>query len=155
MIHSRHLKVLRIQKDRVIAGPAFRGFLKENHYLFFLGMNNDRPATDILVEKHGRDTKVACIGPAGENMVFCAAIANDKFHYLARCGVGAVMGSKKLKAISINGSHDMKVADSKAFLKKCEECYRKITADKTYPDFSYYGTSVITDIAAESGGSRS
>ena len=108
--------------------------------------------TDVLVERHGRNTKVACIGPAGENMVFCAAIANDKFHYLARCAVGAVMGSKKLKAIVINGSRDIALADPKKFLKKVEECYQKIKADKTYPDFSYYGTSVITDIAAESGG---
>ena len=108
--------------------------------------------TDILVEKHGRDTKVACIGPAGENMVFCAAIANDKFHYLARCAVGAVMGSKRLKAISINGTRDIKLADPKAFLKKVGECYHKITSDKTYADFAYYGTAVITDIAAESGG---
>jgi len=108
--------------------------------------------TDMLVEKHGRDTKVACIGPAGENMVFCAAIANDKFHYLARCAVGAVMGSKKLKAIAINGTRDLKLADPDEFLKKTADCYRKITEDKTYSDFSYYGTAVITDIAAESGG---
>ena len=108
--------------------------------------------TDILVEKQGRDTKVACIGPAGENMVFCAAIANDKYHYLARCAVGAVMGSKRLKAIAINGTLDLKLADPAEFLKKSGDCYRKITEDKTYDDFSYYGTAVITDIAAESGG---
>lgn len=108
--------------------------------------------TDSLVERHGRDTKVACIGPAGEKMVFCAAIANDKFHYLARCAVGAVMGSKNLKAITINGTKDIRLADPEAFLKKVEECYLKITEDKTYPDFAYYGTAVITDIAAESGG---
>jgi len=73
--------------------------------------------TDALVEAHGRDTKVACVGPAGENMVLCAAIANDKFHYLARCAVGAVMGSKNLKAISINGTRDIRLADPRAFLK--------------------------------------
>ncbi len=108
--------------------------------------------TDILVEKRGRETKVACIGPAGENLVFCAAIANDKFHYLARCAVGAVMGSKRLKAIAINGTRDLKLFDPEAFLKKTADCYRKIFEDKTYADFAYYGTSVITDIAAESGG---
>ncbi len=108
--------------------------------------------TDALVAKHGRETKVACIGPAGENLVFCAAIAADKYHYCARCAVGAVMGSKNLKAISINGTKDLRLADPDAFLKKAGECYRKITDDKTYDDFSYYGTSIITDIAAESGG---
>ena len=108
--------------------------------------------TDRLVEKHGRGTKVACIGPAGENLVFCAAIANDKYHYLARCAVGAVMGSKKLKAIAINGSRDLELARPKEFMEKCAQCYGSITADKTYPDFSYYGTSILNDIAAESGG---
>ncbi|UCH57972.1 MAG: aldehyde ferredoxin oxidoreductase family protein [Candidatus Bathyarchaeota archaeon] len=108
--------------------------------------------TDKLVEKHGRNTKVACIGLAGENTVSCAAIASDKFHYAARCAVGAVMGSKRLKAIAINGSRDIRLADPEAFLKKVGECHEKIKADKTYLDFSYYGTSLITDIAAESGG---
>lgn len=108
--------------------------------------------TDMLVERHGRDTKVACIGPAGENMVFCAAIAADKFHYAARCAVGAVMGSKRLKAIAINGSRDLRLADPDAFMRKVDECCHKIMADKTYADFSRYGTPIITDIAAESGG---
>ncbi|MCX6348703.1 MAG: aldehyde ferredoxin oxidoreductase family protein, partial [Candidatus Aureabacteria bacterium] len=108
--------------------------------------------TDTLVEKHGRDTKVACIGPAGENLVLSAAIAADKFHYLARCAVGAVMGSKNLKAIAINGTQGIKLADPEAFLAKTLDCYRKIMADKTFADFSYYGTSIITDIAAASGG---
>jgi aldehyde:ferredoxin oxidoreductase len=108
--------------------------------------------TDTLVEKHGRDTKVACIGPAGENLVLSAAIAADKFHYLARCAVGAVMGSKNLKAIAVNGTKGIKLADPEAFLAKTRDCYRKIMADKTFADFSYYGTSIITDIAAASGG---
>jgi len=108
--------------------------------------------TDTLVKKYGRQTKVACIGPAGEKMVFCAAIAADKFHYCARCAVGAVMGSKNLKAIAIRGSRDLPLAEPEAFLDKCRDCYGKITADKTYPDFSYYGTSILNDIAAESGG---
>ena len=138
---ARELVYLDIKDDevKIIPAPELKG-------------KGVMETTDILVEKYGRDTKVACIGPAGENMIFCAAIANDKYHYLARCAVGAVMGSKKLKAISINGTRDLKLKDGKKFMKKVEECYRKITEDKTYPDFSYYGTAVITDIAAESGG---
>jgi aldehyde:ferredoxin oxidoreductase len=62
------------------------------------------------------------------------------------------MGSKRLKAIAINGSRDIRLADPDAFMQKVDECCRKIMADKTYPDFSYYGTPIITDIAAESGG---
>ncbi len=46
---------------------------------------------------------IACIGPAGENMVRFAAISSDRGHMAASGGVGAVMGSKKLKAIVISG----------------------------------------------------
>ncbi|MCX5848995.1 MAG: aldehyde ferredoxin oxidoreductase family protein [Deltaproteobacteria bacterium] len=62
--------------------------------------------TDILKERHGgkRKPKVLVIGPAGENKVRFAAIANDKAHYIGRTGMGAVMGSKMLKAIVVSGT---------------------------------------------------
>lgn len=62
--------------------------------------------TDILKERHGdkRKPKVLVIGPAGENLVRFAAIANDKAHYIGRTGMGAVMGSKMLKAVVVSGT---------------------------------------------------
>jgi aldehyde:ferredoxin oxidoreductase len=62
--------------------------------------------TDILKERHGgkRKPKVLVIGPAGENRVRFAAIANDKAHYIGRTGLGAVMGSKMLKAVVVSGT---------------------------------------------------
>ena len=62
--------------------------------------------TDILKERHGdkRKPKVLVIGPAGENLVRFAAIANDKAHYIGRTGMGAVMGSKMLKAVVVTGT---------------------------------------------------
>ena len=48
--------------------------------------------------------KVATIGPAGENLVKYACIINDNHHAAGRCGLGAVMGSKKLKAIAVKGT---------------------------------------------------
>lgn len=51
-----------------------------------------------------RKVKVLSIGPAGENLVRFAAVLNDKSDTLGRCGLGAVMGSKKLKAILVRGS---------------------------------------------------
>lgn len=138
---AEELSCLEVNDDRVEIVPAPE-----------LAGKGVMDTTDALVAKLGRETKVACIGPAGEKMVFCAAIANDKFHYLARCGVGAVMGSKNLKAIAVNGTQDLRLSDPDGFMKKCAECYDKITGDKTYADFSHYGTAVITDIAALSGG---
>ena len=51
----------------------------------------------------GRRTRVACIGPAGERLVSFASISNDGGRHAGRTGVGAVMGSKNLKAIGIRG----------------------------------------------------
>ena len=53
-----------------------------------------------------RPVRVACIGPAGENLVRFASIANDGGRQAGRCGPGAVMGSKNLKAIALRGRTD-------------------------------------------------
>jgi len=55
--------------------------------------------------------KVATIGPAGENLVKYACIINDKHHAAGRCGMGAVMGSKNLKAIAVHGTGKVPVQD--------------------------------------------
>ncbi len=60
---------------------------------------------------------VACIGAAGENLVKCAAVMNDWGRAAARTGMGAVMGSKNLKAIAAGGEFRVPVADA-ATLKK-------------------------------------
>jgi len=68
----------------------------------------DEKLKDLL----GNDKiKVATIGPAGENLVKYACIINDKHHAAGRCGMGAVMGSKNLKAIAVSGSGKILVED--------------------------------------------
>ena len=58
--------------------------------------------TDILIEEAGDpDARVSCIGPAGENLVKFASVMNEKDRAAGRTGVGAVMGSKNLKAIVV------------------------------------------------------
>ncbi|HDJ26253.1 MAG TPA: aldehyde ferredoxin oxidoreductase, partial [Candidatus Bathyarchaeota archaeon] len=54
--------------------------------------------------------RVACIGPAGERLVRVAGIMNDRSRWAGRCGLGAVMGSKNLKAIAVRGTKDVEVA---------------------------------------------
>ncbi len=71
-------------------------------------------ATDILKEKD-KSFKVLVIGQAGENMVKIAAIGNDKGHFSGRTGLGAVMGSKYLKAIIVKGSKKVYKADEEKF----------------------------------------
>ncbi len=66
------------------------------------GLNTEQ-VQDQLREKHGPKTQTACIGPGGEKLVMYAAIVCDR-RTASRGGVGTVMGSKNLKAVSINGT---------------------------------------------------
>ncbi|TIH15806.1 aldehyde ferredoxin oxidoreductase [Marinifilum sp. JC120] len=76
--------------------------------------------TDKLQEKHGKGTSVACIGQAGENLVRVATTMVDKYASAAR-GSGAVLGSKKLKAIVVKGSGRVSLADADLFKKLADE----------------------------------
>lgn len=67
---------------------------------------------DILREEHGKDLEIACIGPAGEKMALIAAVMNNKGRAAGRSGLGAVMGSKKLKAIAVQGNMKVPVPDT-------------------------------------------
>lgn len=70
---------------------------------------------DLVKEDVGvREASVAAIGPAGENMCAGALIENDKHHSFSHSGMGAVMGSKKLKAIAVYGTRNVPVADAEA-----------------------------------------
>ena len=71
---------------------------------------------------------VIAIGKAGENLVRFAMAMTDKRSTLGRSGFGAVMGSKKLKAIVVRGSRGVRVADPKRFMKKVEQGYAKNSA---------------------------
>src|SRR5512143_3293489 len=73
--------------------------------------------TDLLTAgaQPGHPLRVLCIGPAGENLVRLAAVANDRNRVYGRCGPGAVWGSKKLKAIRVRGKDKIAVADKERF----------------------------------------
>ncbi len=74
--------------------------------------------------KEGRRPSVATIGPAAEKLSLISGISNDGGRYAARSGVGAVMGSKKLKALVLRGSRSVPVADSEA-VKAISKAYSK------------------------------
>jgi len=90
-------------------GIFFEGKAEKPTYLFIDGKNiqlldaselwgKDGIETEKIVEKtHGPHVRVACIGPAGENISLISGIINDSGRIAARSGLGAVMGSKKLK----------------------------------------------------------
>ncbi|HDN78913.1 MAG TPA: aldehyde ferredoxin oxidoreductase [Chloroflexi bacterium] len=67
---------------------------------------------DFIVRELGDEkVRIAQIGPAGENLVRYACITHDLRHFAGRCGLGAVMGSKNLRAIAVRGSKRVEVAD--------------------------------------------
>ena len=108
--------------------------------------------TDLLTQRFGKDSKVACIGQAGENLVRIAGIVNDYHRIAARGGVGAVMGAKKIKAIVAKGTAKIEVADRDNFLFVVRECNRifdqhPITS-KALPRF---GTTVLVNLMNELG----
>ncbi len=76
------------------------------------GMTTEETQKALKSDQTG--IQVACIGPAGENLVKYASIVNDE-RAAARCGLGAVMGSKKLKAITVSGSHSTPLASPDEF----------------------------------------
>ncbi|NQT97502.1 MAG: hypothetical protein HQ562_07150 [Candidatus Marinimicrobia bacterium] len=61
--------------------------------------------TEEILKNQYPKSRVASIGPAGENMISMASIINDLNRAAARCGIGTVMGSKKLKVIVVQSEH--------------------------------------------------
>jgi aldehyde:ferredoxin oxidoreductase len=72
-----------------------------------------------MFDKHGKGVKVACIGPAGENLVRYSIIQSDTENAAGQGGFGAIMGSKNLKAITVKGKGTVKIARPKDFLELC------------------------------------
>jgi aldehyde:ferredoxin oxidoreductase len=91
-------------------------------------------ATDLLYAETDPKARVACIGPAGENLVRFAAVMNDKDRAAGRSGVGAVMGSKNLKAVVVRGKGRVPLADPQRFKAFNQEILERFnTAAKETP----------------------
>lgn len=104
---------------------------------------NVRTCTEKLSSK-GR---VACIGRAGEKLVPIANVMNDYFHACGRGGLGAVMGSKKLKAVVVKGDNKPEIADDKGFKKAIGEAIRLIKAGPVASKgLSTYGTCALVNL---------
>jgi aldehyde:ferredoxin oxidoreductase len=109
-----------------------------------------------LVEKHGR-VKTASIGQAGENISLISGIVNDKGRIAARSGLGAVMGSKKLKALVLKGNTKIELADNSLLVAKTKEYNEGINAAAAKPGavslWKDQGTPWMNFPSAASGGS--
>ncbi|HSG24786.1 MAG TPA: aldehyde ferredoxin oxidoreductase family protein [Anaerolineales bacterium] len=109
--------------------------------------------TDLLIEETDPKAKVACIGPAGERLVKVAAIMNDKHRAAGRSGVGAVMGSKNLKAVVVRGKRVPEFADPENMKKLSMFIQKEVGGDIKTKGSSLreYGTAYVPQVTNELG----
>ncbi len=121
-----------------------------------------RPAAEIwgqgsiTAEKNlkdclGDDYQILTIGPAGENRVRYACISHDFGRQAGRTGVGAVMGSKNLKAIAVKGTGSLPVADLQKAYAKGKEAFQMVKAKPGFEGWTPEGTAGITNWTNEVG----
>lgn len=116
----------------------------------YWGMVSSEVTAELTKEHPG--TNVMCIGPAGEKLSPMAAIMNDVDRAAGRGGVGAVMGSKNVKAVVVKGSKKVQVADEEIAKQVNKE---KVNILKNDPvaggGLPTYGTAILVNIMNENG----
>jgi aldehyde:ferredoxin oxidoreductase len=144
-------------------GVMFTGRSKDPVYLWIKdGKAELRAATclwgkdsfdteDILKSELGADVEVACIGPSGEQQSLIAAVMNNKGRAAGRSGLGAVMGSKRLKAIAVAGNADVPLADKNKANEIRRNCLAQLTPISQF--FKGTGTPGTTLPSAQNGDS--
>jgi len=110
---------------------------------------------DLLKAEHGKDTESISIGPPGERRSLISCIITSRGAAAGRSGLGAVMGSKKLKAIAARGTMEIPIADIEA-LNQLRKEHIDVLRDPnfgmdTFETFQKYGTSHVAEGFAHSG----
>jgi aldehyde:ferredoxin oxidoreductase len=108
---------------------------------------------DKLTAEYGKQSRVACIGPGGEKLSLIASIMTDRGSAAGRSGLGAVMGSKRLKAVVVRGTSTVPIADSEAIIRLRKEHIKELSAPgpMNLEGLHKYGTSALTANSAHSG----
>jgi len=107
----------------------------------------------LVAEIGDPKVRVACIGPASEKLSLISGICNDKGRYAGRSGVGAVMGSKRLKAVAVRGKGRVAVANSESVKKLNQEFSKKMREVAFIQTLMKYGTCGNTAALVGSGAS--
>jgi aldehyde:ferredoxin oxidoreductase len=108
-------------------------------------------AQSILKKEHEGRISVACIGVAGEKRIAFATIMNDEGRAAGRCGMGALMGSKNLKALVVSGDSKAPVASPERLKKSIEEARDCIGSHPNTSAYRLYGTNFYLDLAMRLG----
>ena len=115
------------------------------------GMKTTDTQQIIKNDLKDQNVRIACIGPAGENQIKIASIINE-WRAVGRKGLGAVMGSKNLKAIAVRGTNTIAIAD-KDKLKTARKTFTTAMKDSEvlYPAFAKLGTGMVVDHTCHMG----
>lgn len=109
-------------------------------------------AHDIgLKERREDNPAVVCIGPSGEKLVKIANVMHTAHRAAGRAGLGAVMGSKKLKAIAVRGTMSVPVANSTQLKEFTKQAITECTTNKNLVWFSDFGQAGFVDVYQEMG----
>lgn len=108
--------------------------------------------TELVRKELGEKFNVDCIGIAGESLVRYASIMNDLHRAAGRCGGGAVMGSKNLKAIAVRGKKPTRVANPPAFAETAKRQFELIDQHMFKIALETFGTNAVIDYANVRGG---
>jgi aldehyde:ferredoxin oxidoreductase len=111
------------------------------------------PETEDLIQKgsHQKMT-IASIGPGGENLVRYAAIINNRHRAIGRCGLGAVMGAKNLKAVACSGKTQIALADAGLFREVAKKQFDLLNESVLKVGFESFGTNMVSDMVNVRGG---
>jgi aldehyde:ferredoxin oxidoreductase len=103
-------------------------------------------AEEAILKKVGRDSRALVIGPAGENLVKFAVIESEHGRSLGRAGIGAVMGSKKLKGIAFHGKRRRELADPSSLKRLSQKFRERVKDNQIVYMYKKYGTPMLVSI---------
>lgn len=135
------LSVLSIQDDRVKLIPM-------PHAAGSTALEGEHMAREATGDE---DMKIACIGPAGENAVVYSCVNTDWSRNAGRIGIGAVMGSKNLKAVAVRGSRDLPVFDLPGLMEASDEGYALLKSHEFFKFWQDQGLMSVVDYANKMG----
>lgn len=107
---------------------------------------------DLIQQSSEQKLTIASIGPAGENLVRFAAIMNNTHRAAGRCGLGAVMGSKRLKAIACAGNSPVPLANEDLFREHAKRQIDLLDESMLKVGFDAFGTNMVADMVNVRGG---
>ncbi len=138
--------IISIMDDKIVIKPALEYWgrtTSETENMFKSSLSDKWAA---------RDTYLLSIGPAGEKLVPMANVINDGFLSVGGAGIGAVMGSKNLKAIAVKGNHSVTVADGNRFVQVVTTLINKLnSAPLTSQSMSSWGSAFLVGLCSQKG----